>query len=288
MEEQLEALLPCDFALCDALLEETQKLFRVKGIIFSSGRKKSVDAQKKAIETGDEAGAWVKEFALPAETQAFYLQINSRDEAVERGKEIGEQIAQIQGRLQTFLQNNSDLEAEIAKKIKTFASTHLTKARKYLLNGLAKELNKDMDTANSIEEVREAVGKRYSSFLKREIFDRIIEPLYEGIKKSVQEADTEGEEAYRAVLRELNSFFSGLGVTTITVAVGEKMPPDVPYGFSEESTSAKYTTTDLSEKDIVREIRRYAYVFQEEKGSENRVVVDGEVIVAVYRPGGAA
>mgnify|MGYP006916245080 CR=1 FL=1 len=79
----------------------------------------------------------------------------------------------------------------------------------------------------------------------------------------------------------MNKFLADLGIFTIEVNIGEKIDEELPYGFSPESN--KHITNDPAQKDVIYDILRYAYAFQENKDLENQRIIDGEVVVFVLR-----
>ena len=271
----MQELIAYNAAEAENLLGAVKSFLMSKGIML---RKKYDAGEKSQAETLDDS-PWVKPFIIQTETPAFYLELNSPDDIERLNSELESRLNELQGNLKTFLQNNSDLDEALANKINMIASSNLTRAKQAIKFGLKKNLNADAQKCNSVAELREAAGRRYEDFLKQNFMERIMVPLYEGLRQ------TPKEPAYLWVLNEANNFLADLGVVTVNISVGELYDENSPYVPSEESQSEKFATTDAQEKDTVREILRYAYAFQEDNGA--RIIMDGEVIVMVYRPEGA-
>ena len=272
----MEELIQYDLATMENLLERVKAFFLAKGIMLT---KKFAGEQSEQAEEVD-AAQRIKAFVIQAGAPAFYLDINSPDDIPTINAELENKLSDLQSKLKTFLQNNSDMDANLADKINTFATSVLVQARKAIRFGLKKALLTNSKNCNTVAELQTAAGRCYGDFLKKEIFERIMVPLYEGLKQ------TPKENAYLYVLGELNNFLADLGIMTVDISVGEIYDENLPYIPAEESNSPQYITTNEAEKGIVREILRYAYVFQEEKGEENCQIMEGEVIVMIYRPEG--
>ena len=267
----------CDFVAAEALLEQTRDVFRKRGILLTKASSKS--EHQESYGNNDNL-QWIKEFIIPADAPAFYNSINSPEDIQQLNSMIEEKLTELQNNLKTFLLNNGDIEEPIKRKITIFASTHLVTAKKAVKFKVRNSLKKDIETCNNVEDLRNATGRIYSDFIKKELLDHIMLPLYEGIQFNFR------EESYHWVLQKMNQFLSDLGVMTVDVEIGKKITDEMPYQFSPENTDIKYLTDNPENKDIIQKICRYAYVFNEEKGFDNRLIMDGEVLVLVYRPGG--
>lgn len=273
----MEALIKYDLAAAENLLSEVKQFLLSKGIMLT---KKFSGDQSAKSETLDPA-LWIKPFVLQASAPAFYLYINSPDDIPAKNADLESRLNALQSELKNFLQNNSDLNESLADKINTLASSVLTQTKRAVKFGLKKSLAQDIKNCNRVEELREAAKRRYGDFLKKNFLEEIMVPLYEGLKQSPHES------AYLYVLDKVNNFLADLGVETVGISVGEKFDENLPYTPIAESDSPQYITANAEEKDIIREIFRYAYAFQEDKGAENYSIMEGEVAVMVYRPGGA-
>ncbi len=273
----MEALVKYNLTAAENLLAEIKRLFMSKGIMLA---KKFSGEQDTSSEEVDRT-LWIKPFVIQTSAPAFYLDINSPDDLAIKNADLESRINDLQGKLKTFLQNNSDLDENLAGKINTLATSVLMQAKRAVKFGLKKSLGAENKNCNTIEELQEAAGRRYGDFLRKEFLERIMIPLYEGLQQ------TPNEGAYLYVLGEANNFLADLGVATVNISVGEKYDENLPYVHVGEADSPQYVTTNGAEKDTIREILRYAYAFQEDKGAENRLIMEGEVIVMLYRPGGA-
>ena len=156
----------------------------------------------------------------------------------------------------------------------------LTQAKKIIHVGLQKSLKADSAAANTMEDLYIALRRRYANFVKAELLERIMFPLYDGLRESPNET------AYIWTVRQVNEMFADLGIMTVPVKVGDIYDDNLPYIPSEESQDEKYQTNDNSEKDKICEILRYAYTFKDDAAGESQRINDGSVIVKVYRPEG--
>ena len=256
------------------LLADVKKFFLSKGIMLP---KKFSAAKNSEIQSSENGGDWIKPFFIQTDTPAFYLDINSPDDIEETHSKIENGLANLKSKLKNFLDNNGELDGILRDKINTFATQNLTQAGNALKFTVKKEIKKESESCNNIDKLREVARRIYGEFLKKEFLDRIIVSLYEGLK------DTPNEDAYIYVLGEANNFLSELGVMTAAISVGDIWDEKTEYDISDEK---KYFTSNVQEKDTVREILRYAYVFQENKGSDNYSIMNGEVIVMIYKPEG--
>ncbi|MBQ7197970.1 MAG: hypothetical protein IJS29_01780 [Selenomonadaceae bacterium] len=272
-------LISYDLPTTKNLLDDVKIFFASKGIMLP--KKSSVKLNPQSQSANADPTLWIKPFIIQPSEPAFYLDINSPDDLFAKNTELDEQLSTLQGELKIFLQNNSDLEETLKDKINTFATSHLTRAKIAVNRNLRKKFNFDIKSCTSIEELRDVAGQRYSEFFTKDFLERIMIPLYESIKQ------TPDEPAYLWTLGKVNSFLEDLGIMTVNISIGDVYDENSPYVPAAESNLEKYSTTNPNEKDTVREILRYAYAFQENKGAENRIIMDGEVIVMTYRAGGA-
>ena len=261
-----------------SLLERVMEYFISVGIRieknFDSGGAETT-SENKADET-----QWIRFFVIQPTESAFYLQINSPDDISEINKDLERKLKNLQSELKRFLENNNELAEDLKSKINTFATSALVKAQQFVVRGGLKKLVDVAKNCNSVDEIRGEAGKRYADFIKKELLDRIVFPLYDGLRMNPK------EEAYRYVLNKTNQFLADLGVMTVNVSVGDLFDDNSFYTPAEESNSDEYRTTNAEEKDIIRAVLRYAYVFQEDKGADNRQISEGEVIVMSYKPEG--
>lgn len=255
------------------LLEQIKSFFMSKGIIAKKFSFKSSETKQSA----DDDFKVIKQFFIHPDATAFYLKLNSPDDIDELNMSLEMQIKNLQDKLNNFLRNNSELDGDLREKIETFASSNLMKAKKAIKFGLTKSLKQDSKECNSISELHEASGRRYGEFFQKEILERIVYPIYDGLRQNP------ADDVYRWVLQEINVFLSELGIYTVNISVGDKYDENSPYVPAEESRSEKYITTSLEQKDSIKKILRYAYAFNEGKVTDNRQIDEGEVIVMVYR-----
>lgn len=275
MEQELSFYNTSD---AENLLEQVKRLFMSKGIILA--KKFSFESPETA-QSADDDSEVIKHFFIQPDATAFYLKLDSSDDIEKLNTSLETQIKNLQDKLNNFLRNNSELDGSLREKVEIFASSNLMKAKKAVKFGLTKSLKQDSKECNNISELYNAAGRRYGDFFQKEILERVMYPIYEGLSQNP------ADDVYRWVLQELNSFLSELGIYTVDISIGDKYDENSPYYPAEESKSEKYTTTSLEQKDSIKKILRYAYAFNEGKGTDNRKIVDGEVIVMVYRAEGA-
>ncbi len=273
----MKDLVSYDSTAAESLLTQIKNFFMSKGIVMTKkfGGAKSQQNQSSPADYA----LWIKSFIIQTNESAFYLSINSPDDVAATRADLEKRLTDLQGKLKTFLQNNSDLDKNLLGKIQTLANGNLSKAIKAAQFGLRKDLESRVKECNSVDDLQDIASRLYGEFLKKEFLERIIVPLYEGLRQNPKEF------AYLWTLQEVNNFLADLGVMTVDISVGDFYDEKKPYEPSEESRSA--ITTDAADKDKIREILRYAYAFQEDKGAENSVIMPGKVIVAVYQKGGA-
>ena len=262
----------------EELLEQIKKFFRAKGIILPT-----IFVTRDETEKFSESPAvnlqWVQSFIIQTDEPAFYLKIDSPDDIAILNQDLEQALSELQDSLKKFLENNRELEESLRSKINTFATAHLVQAKKAVKFRLKKLKTEVANNCNTVEELRELAGKHYATFIKQELLERIVYPLYDGLEQNPK------EEAYLWVLNEVNRFLADLGVMTINISVGEYWDENNPfYSPAEESTSDKYATTNPDEKGLICEVLRYAYAFQENKDADNRQIAEGIIIVKVYRP----
>ena len=271
-------LIAYESMAAEELLEQIKKFFRAKGIIFPT-----IFVTRDETEKFSESPAvnlqWVQSFIIQTDEPAFYLKIDSPDDIAILNQDLEQALSELQDSLKKFLENNRELEESLRSKINTFATKHLVQAKKAVKFRLKKLKTEVANNCNTVEELRELAGKYYATFIKQELLERIVYPLYDGLEQNPK------EEAYLWVLNEVNRFLADLGVMTINISVGEYWDENNPFYFpAEESTSDKYATTNPDEKGLICEVLRYAYVFQENKDADNRQIAEGIIIVKVYRP----
>ena len=271
-------LIAYESMAAEELLEQIKKFFRAKGIILPT-----IFVTRDETEKFSESPAvnlqWVQSFIIQTDEPAFYLKIDSPDDIAILNQDLEQALSELQDSLKKFLENNRELEESLHSKINTFATAHLVQAKKAVKFRLKKLKTEVANNCNTVEELRELAGKYYATFIKQELLERIVYPLYDGLEQNPK------EEAYLWVLNEVNRFLADLGVMTINISVGEYWDENNPFYFpAEESTSDKYATTNPDEKGLICEVLRYAYVFQENKDADNRQIAEGIIIVKVYRP----
>lgn len=271
-------LIAYESMAAEELLEQIKKFFRAKGIILPT-----IFVTRDETEKFSESPAvnlqWVQSFIIQTDEPAFYLKIDSPDDIAILNQDLEQALSELQDSLKKFLENNRELEESLRSKINTFATAHLVQAKKAVKFRLKKLKTEVANNCNTVEELRELAGKYYATFIKQELLERIVYPLYDGLEQNPK------EEAYLWVLNEVNRFLADLGVMTINISVGEYWDENNPFYFpAEESTSDKYATTNPDEKGLICEVLRYAYVFQENKDADNRQIAEGIIIVKVYRP----
>ena len=269
--ELTQELAPFKVSDAEELLTRVRALFRDKGILLPTRVQPKTDKPKEKSD-----GAWIKAFIIPSKAQAFYLAIKSpNDLDTVLIANLDQKLSALKSDIDRFVDDNKlELDPNIRSKLETFATGHISKAKKFLNFGVKKNLR----GCNTIEEMREAAGRGCVTLLKEHLLDRIMTPLYEGLHDDHEQA------AYLYVLDKVNGFLSELGVCTVNVEVGEKISEDMPYDLMK---SDRYITDDPEQKDMVKEIVRYAYAFEENKGADNLQIMDGEVMVAVLGQGGA-
>lgn len=267
-----------DMTQAQSLLERVSDCFRSVGILID--RNFALGGAETISENKSDETQWIKFFVIQPTESAFYLKIDSPDDISVLNKDLERRLKTLQSELKKFLENNNELAEDLKSKINTFATSALVKAQQFVVRGGLKKLVDVAKNCNSVDEIRAEAGKRYADFIKKELLDRIVFPLYDGLRMNPK------EEAYRYVLSKTNQFLGDLGVMTVNVSVGELFDDDSFYAPAEESNSDEYRTTNADEKDIIRAVVRYAYVFQEDKGANNRQISEGEVIVMSYQPEG--
>ena len=99
-------------------------------------------------------------------------------------------------------------------------------------------------------------------------------------KTTSAKTSSSAKAAYEFILREVNEFLAELGILTLTVEIGEKVPDDDDFPY--ELKPFENFTSDFDKKDSVVEIERYAYVFNEGRGVENFPVCEGSAVVMIY------
>lgn len=208
------------------------------------------------------------------------MKIYSPDDIATSNQKLEQDLSDLQNSLKKFLENNPELDESLRSKINTFATTHLLQAKKAVKFRLKKLKGEAANNCNTVDELRNLAGKYYADFVRQELLERIVYPLYDGLKQNPN------EDAYLWVLNEVNRFLADLGVMTVNISVGEHWDENNPFysPAPEESASDEYATTNADEKDLIRDILRYAYVFQEDKDADNRQIAEGTIIVMVYRP----
>ena len=260
------------------LLTEIKKFLLSKGIML---RQKFSAVKNSEIQSSKSNSDLIKPFIIQTDTPAFYLEINSPDDISKVNEQLENLLTNLQTDLKNFLDTNSDLDSVIADKINTFATSNLTAAKKAFKFNLKKSLLAEIKNCNTIDELREVARRYYGNFLEKEFLQRIMVPLYEGIKQ------TPTKQAYIWTLGKVNDFLSELGVMTAEISVGDVWNENSLYIPANSEYSKKFSTTNAQEKDTVREILQYAYIFNENRGAENYPIMDGEVIVMVYKTEGA-
>lgn len=260
------------------LLSEIKNFLLSKGIML----RQKISADKNSeIQSSESNNDRIKPFIIQTDTPAFYLEINSPDDISKINAQLKELLTNLQTDLKNFLNTNSDLDSVIDDKINTFATSNLTAAQKALKFNVEKSITKEIKNCNTTDELREVARRHYGDFLKKEFLQRIMVPLYEGIKQ------TPNEQAYIWTLGKVNNFLSELGIMTAEIFVGDVWNENSLYIPDNSADSKKFFTTNAQDKDTVREILQYAYVFNEDRGTENYPIMDGEVIVMCYKPEGA-
>ncbi len=257
------------------LLSELQQFFRKLGIIMP----RRVDTKENSAEDVQKS-QWIKHFIIPTDEKAFYLQIDSPDDIKELNHKLADSLQSLQKSLKDFQNKNENLEESLRKKIQSFISILSNAIKKLTRGALKTELKKASETCNAVKQLREESGRLYAKFIKDDLLDNIMYPSYEGLRHDPN------EEVYLFVVETMNQFLANLGVMTIQVNEGDRLNDDLPYKISEETKAEQYKTTNEQEQDIIKAVLRYAYVFQENKGGDNRQIADGEVIVMVFEPEG--
>lgn len=274
----MEDLSVYETTATEDLLERVKNFFRAKGIMMSTIFVTRDDAEKNS-ESSAKKSQWIKHFVIQTDEPAFYLKIDSPDDIATSNQELEQTLSDLQDSLKKFLENNRELEENLRSKINTFATSHLVKAKRAVKFRLKKLKGEAANNCNTVDELRNLAGKYYADFVRQELLERIVYPLYDGLQQNPN------EDAYLCVLIEVNRCLADLGVMTVNVSVGEHWDENNPfYSPAAESASDEYTTTNADEKGLIREVLRYAYVFQENKGADNRQIAEGTIIVMVYRP----
>lgn len=275
----MEELIAYEPTLAEELLSQIKKFSRASGIILSPIFAACDEAEKNS-ESPAEKLQWIKPFIIETDEPAFYLKIDSPDDIATLNQELDQALSDLQNSLKKFLENNPELDESLRSKINTFATMHLVQAKKAVKFRLKKLKGEAANNCNTVDELRNLAGKHYADFVRQELLERIVYPLYDGLQHNPNEA------AYLGVLDKVNRFLADLGVMTVNISVGEHWDENNPFysPAPEESASDEYATTNADEKDLIRDILRYAYVFQEDKGADNRQIAEGTIIVMVYRP----
>ena len=257
------------------LLSELQQFFRKLGIIMP----RRID-KKENSEEDVQKSQWIKHFIIQTDETAFYLQIDSPDDIKELNHKLADSLQSLQRSLKDFQNKNENLEESLRKKIKSFISILLNAINKLTRGALKTELKKASENCNAVDQLRKESGRLYAKFIEDDLLDNIMYPLYEGLRHDPN------EEVYLFVVEKMNQFLANLGVMTSQVNEGDRWDDDLPYKISEETNAEQYKTTNEQEQYIIKAVLRYAYVFQENKGEDNRQIDDGEVIVMVFEPEG--
>ena len=274
----MEELIAYEPTLAEELLSQIKKFSRASGIILSPIFAARDDAEKNS-ESSAEKSQWIKPFVVQTDEPAFYLKIDSPDDIATSNQELDQALSDLQNSLKNFLENNPELDKSLRSKINTFATLNLVQAKKAVKFRLKKLKGEAANNCNTVDELRNLAGKHYAALVRQELLERIVYPLYDGLQQNPN------EDAYLCVLIEVNRCLADLGVMTVNVSVGEHWDENNPfYSPAAESASDEYATTNADEKDLIRDILRYAYVFQEDKGADNRQIAEGTIIVMTYRP----
>ena len=262
-EQELKS--PPDFEACRKLINDVMALFAKAGIYFQIST--PAHAEEKVTEI---SGEWLEKFIIDPETPAFYRSFTSPDDVRAFSSEFIDRLWHLREIFSKYIDDNSSvLSAEMKDKIDAFAM-QFGRMKKMMIPR-SKAIERDIIESNSIEDVRRSVRKNYAELLKN-VFDNVVDPIYEGMRLTPNAA-------YEFVLREVNEFLKGLGISTLTVELGEKFPDNFPYALK----PAEIFTSDPDKKDSAAEIERYAYVFNEDRGAENFCLCQGSAYVTVYK-----
>lgn len=276
----MEALAEYDLAGSEALLQEVKNILNARGIMLVRRAAKPEGHEETSMASSTPQVDWIRPFFLEKGEAAFYLKLNSAEDIAAINGDLEKRLTNLQEKLKQFLENNDDLEEGLRSKINTFAASNLGQAKKAIKFGLRKKLMGDAKECNSIEDLLELAGRQYAAFIRQELLERILVPLYEGLRNNP------GEAAYLFVLGRVNELLAGLGIYTVPVNVSEVYDEKNPYIPSDESQEAEYQTENIDEKDRICAVLRYAYAFREDKGTDDRGIMEGSVITRVYRQGG--
>ena len=263
-EKELQA--PPDFKADRQLTEDALALLARAGIHFQVSTPKRAEEEVAAF-----SNEWLEKFVIDTDNPAFFLNIKSPDDVRAFNEKFIARLAKIQATFNKYIDDNSDvLSEEMQKKIISFKAP-FSRAESGV-SSRRKIIERKVSEANSIEEVRGELRKVFTGYLKN-IFSHVINPLCDGMRLT-------SDAAYEFILREVNEFLAELGILTLTVEIGGKVPDDDDFPY--ELKPSENFTSDFDKKDSVVEIERYAYVFNEGRGVENFPVCEGSAVVMIY------
>ncbi len=254
---ELEKYNPASAA---TLLGEIEKFCLSKGIILQRNSNSKI-ADKN----------WIRKFIIQTDAPPFYLEINSPSDIEKINGDLNERLENLQRKVKNFLQNNGAMNKNLQDKINTLGNKLLDTAKRYIKFGLKNSLQRELKNCNNIEDLRDAAGKCYGEFIKKELLERVFRPLYDELRQKPNDA------AYSWLLNGLNQILASLGVMTVNVKIGGRYDENQPYIPAE-----KFITSNPQEKDIICAVVRYAYAFTNE-----RIISEGKLIVAKFQQGGA-
>ena len=208
-------------------------------------------------------------FIIKQEKIAFYNKVNNFDDINKIYKELYDKLEQFSVDIADFRDNNS-FKQEIKDKLSKF-KTEVDRSLKPL-ESRHKKLLDNCKKCNDTNSIIENVVQTYKKFFEEKIFKAIVFPLYDGYRNDNDSS------SYEWLITKINKILANLGIYTLKITVGERIEINNNVDFSYELTEPKEDNSDLSndiaKKDTVKNVLRYAYVFNDDNENYS-IVTDG-------------
>ena len=151
-------------------------------------------------------------------------------------------------------------------------SRSLLRAKK-ALDTQQRKLVDQLKKCETVDEIQKLVRNKYINYFKTFFLNTLVDPIYDAVNFQEEKVD----QTYFWILSKFNKYLSNRGIFTPPIETGLLFDFDSFYDVSEDSD--QNITHDNQRKECVKEVKKYAYVFNEEEGVP---ILEGQVSLWKY------
>lgn len=215
-----------------------------------------ISEQQEVFNTSEDRV--INVFYIDKNKEPLYSSCNGYDDLKKILDLFEQRLNNLLDNLDEILGRNNHLDDNSRESLKSYAGA-VDKCIAVFGNQRKKRAAKFKE-ASTVEELRDELQQFFAEIISNYIIVVLFDALYERMKN-------QSGQVYEMVTKEINNFLSENGVYTKKVCIGEVIDPE----YMEPTLDSKENITDDFKKfDTIDEIRRYPYMF-----SDDKKIVDG-------------